>query len=70
MERFKDIDLEDINTLDEYFDVFGHDREALKYLINLFLDQVYDLQEFLEENGHTAKDFAEWQKMKEKQSYH
>jgi len=70
MERFKDIDLEDINTLDEYFDVFGHDREALKYLINLFLDQVYDLQEFLEENGHTAKDFAEWQKIKEKQSYH
>lgn len=70
MVEYRDVNLEDINTLDEYFDVFGHDRDALKYLINLFLDQVYDLQEFLEEKGHDAEEFQQWQKKKEKQSYH
>lgn len=70
MVEYKDVELEDINTIDEYFDVFGTDREALKYLINLFLDQVYDLQEFLEDKGHTAKEFSEWQKKKDMQFYH
>jgi len=70
MVEFKEVELEDINSVDEYFDVFGHDRDALKYLINLFLDQVYDLQEFLEEKGHNAEEFQQWQKNKEKQSYH
>ena len=70
MVEFKEVELEDINSVDEYFDVFGHDRDALKYLINLFLDQVYDLQEFLEEKGHNAEEFQIWQKNKEKQSYH
>ena len=70
MVEYREVELEDINTLDEYFDIFGHDREAVKYLINLFLDQVYDLQEFLEEKGHTAEEFTKWQKQKEMKAYH
>lgn len=70
MEDYEDINLEDINTLDEYFDAFGYDREAIKYLISLFLDHVYDLQEFLEHKGHNSEEYAQWKRTKEKKSYH
>jgi hypothetical protein len=70
MADYEDVELEDIQTIDEYFEEFGNDKNALKYLIGLFLDQVFDLQEFIQENGHTAEEFFEWQKAKEKKNYH
>jgi len=44
--------------------------EALKYLIGLFLEQVFDLQEFLQDKGFRAEDFIEWQQLKADRQYH
>ena len=66
----KGIDLEDIETIEEYFEVFGKDEEALKYLIGSFLEQVFDLQEFLQDKGFRAEDFIEWQQLKADRQYH
>ncbi|QSL99499.1 hypothetical protein CRP13_gp11 [Roseobacter phage CRP-13] len=66
----KGTDLEDIETIEEYFEVFGKDEEALKYLIGFFLEQVFDLQEFLQDKGFTAEDFIEWQQLKADRQYH
>lgn len=67
----KDLDpLDEIETLDEYFEVYGDDEEAVRYLIGMFLDQVFDLQEFLASKGYKAEDFIEWQKLKTDRQYH
>ena len=49
MDDHSDIELEDIQTLDGYFDTFGDDREAAKHLVNLFLERMYDVQTFMQE---------------------
>jgi|11BtaG_2_1085332.scaffolds.fasta_scaffold19057_5 hypothetical protein len=70
MVSYKDTNLEEIETIEDYFEIFGKDEDALKYLIGLFLDQVFDLQEFLEEVGHTPEEFLEWQELKLARQYH
>jgi len=70
MVDYKGADLESIDTIEEYFEIFGKDEDALKYLIGLFLDQVFDLQEFLEDKGHSSEEFLEWQEEKTSRQYH
>ena len=70
MEDYEDMNLEDVMTIDEFFEEHANDKSALKYLIGLFLEQTYDMQEFMEDRGYTAEDFMEWKKEKEKMSYH
>jgi len=70
MDDHSDIELEDIQTLDGYFDTFGDDREAAKHLVNLFLEKMYDFQTFMQEEGYTVEDFEEWLKVREMRSYH
>ena len=70
MEDDSDFGPEDLESLDEYFDNFSDDREAAKYLVFLFLNRMYDLQSFMEEEGYQLEDFKEWQRMMEKRTYH
>ena len=70
MVDYKGTDLESIETIEEYFEIFGKDEDALKYLIGLFLEQVFDLQEFLEDKGHSPEEFMEWQELKLSRQYH
>jgi|TARA_B110000908_G_scaffold54354_1_gene66240 hypothetical protein len=70
MEDDSDFGPEDLESLDEYFDTFSNDREASKYLAILFLNRMYDLQSFMEEEGYQLEDFKEWQRMMEKRTYH
>tara|TARA_R110001606_G_C15335339_1_gene645978 strand:- start:285 stop:497 length:213 start_codon:yes stop_codon:yes gene_type:complete len=70
MTEYKGIELEEIETVEEYFEVFGEDQEALQYLLKMFLEQVFDMQEFLQSEGYTGEDFLDWQKEKQERSYH
>ena len=70
MEDYEAMNLEDVMTIDEFFEEHSNNKSALKYLIGLFLEQTYDMQEFMEDRGYTAEDFMEWKKEKEKMSYH
>lgn len=70
MTEYKGIELEEIETVEEYFEVFGEDQEALQHLLKMFLEQVFDMQEFLQSKGFVAEDFLDWQKEKQDRSYH
>ena len=63
-------DFEGIETVEEYFDRFWNNREALEHLVNLILDQVYDLQEFISDKGFKEEEFLDWQKKKMQGYYH
>jgi hypothetical protein len=66
----KDYDFDSIDTIEEYFEVFGKDEEAIKHLLTLFVEQIFDLQDFISEMGSTSEDFIEWQRQKEDRQYH
>jgi|TARA_R110002124_G_scaffold275702_1_gene446267 hypothetical protein len=70
MEDDSDFGPEDLQSLDEYFDTFSNDREASKHLAILFLNRMYDLQSFMEEEGYSMEEFKVWQRMREKRTYH
>jgi len=68
--KYTEYDFDEIDTVEEYFDKFWNNREALEHLVNLFLDQVYDLQEFISDRGFKEEEFLEWQKKKMEKYYH
>jgi len=68
--KYTEYDFDGIDTVEEYFDKFWNNREALEHLVNLFLDQVYDLQEFISDRGFKEEEFLEWQKKKMEKYYH
>lgn len=70
MTEYKGIELEEIETVEEYFEVFGEDQEAIKHLLKMFLEQIFDMQDFLQSEGYTGEDFLDWQKEKQERSYH
>ena len=68
--KYTEYDFEGIETVEEYFDRFWINRAALEHLVNLFLDQVYDLQEFISDKGFKEEEFLDWQKKKMQGYYH
>ena len=68
--KYTEYDFEGIETVEEYFDRFWNNREALEHLVNLFLDLVYDLQEFISDKGFKEEEFLDWQKKKMQGYYH
>ena len=70
MTEYKGIELEEIETVEEYFEVFGEDQEAIQHLLKMFLEQIFDMQDFLQSEGYTGEDFLDWQKEKQERSYH
>jgi len=68
--KYTEYDFEEIDTVEEYFDKFWDNREALEYLLNALLDQVYDLQEFISDKGFKENEFLDWQKKKMQGYYH
>ena len=68
--NYKEYDFDEVETVEEYFDRFWNDREALEHLVNLFLDQVADLQEFISDRGFKEEEFLDWQKKKMEKYYH
>tara|TARA_R100000734_G_C3311760_1_gene102671 strand:+ start:1020 stop:1244 length:225 start_codon:yes stop_codon:yes gene_type:complete len=68
--KYTEYDFEEIDTVEEYFDKFWDNREALEYLLNALLDQVYDLQEFITDKGFKENEFLDWQKKKMQGYYH
>jgi|TARA_R100001463_G_scaffold75254_1_gene129248 hypothetical protein len=67
---YKEFDFDEVETVEEYFDIFWNDREALEHLVNLFLDQIADLQEFISDRGFKEEEFLKWQKKKMEKYYH
>ena len=68
--NYKEYDFDEVETVEEYFDIFWNDREALEHLVNLFLDQIADLQEFISDRGFKEEEFLDWQKKKMEKYYH
>ena len=62
--EYLEYDFDEVETVEEYFDIFWDNREALEHLVNLFLDQ------FIRDRGFKEEEFLDWQKKKMEKYYH